>query len=153
MGCSHLNPRVRGGSLLPQTIRYKIPAPKHLVHQHFEVVPLVVVNRHPDGAVLAQQFAQELQARQHHAEPLAVLQVVVVMLKRALGVVGRVNKDALDLPAVEGQQGLQGFEVVALDEQVVCLGAAGVAVACHRLQQSVGHASGGDEGVLAVEPV
>jgi hypothetical protein len=41
------------------------------------------------------------------------------MLKRAFGVVGRVYKDAFDLATVKGQQGFEGFEVVALDEEIV----------------------------------
>ena len=85
----------------------------------------VVVNRHPNAAVLPEQLAQQLQTRQHHAEPLGVLQVVVVMLKRAFRVVGRVNEDAFDLASVEGQQGFQGFEVVALDQEIVLDGRRG----------------------------
>jgi hypothetical protein len=41
-------------------------------------MPLVVVDRHPDAAVLTQELAQQLQPRQHHAEPLAVLEVVAL---------------------------------------------------------------------------
>ena len=94
--------------LLPYGVRHKIPPPKHLIHQHLEVVPLVVVDGHPDRAVFTQQIAQNLQTRQHHAQPLAVFQVVVVMLKRALGVVRRVNEYAFDLAGVEGKKRLQG---------------------------------------------
>lgn len=154
----------------------KISPPKHLVHQHLEVMPLVVVDRDPDRAVLAQQLAQQLQARQHHAEPLRVFQLVVVVLERALGVVGRVDEDALHLPAVERQQCLEGFEVVALNQQVVgdarspwagrrgggfdqlslngvWVRPSGGGVKRHLLQQPVGHAGGGGEGGGAVEPV
>mgnify|MGYP006196653271 CR=1 FL=1 len=70
-------------------------------------MPLVVVDGHPDRPILAQQLPQHLQTRQHHAQPLAVLQVVVVVLERALGVVGRVNENALHAPTVERQQGLE----------------------------------------------
>jgi hypothetical protein len=128
---TEVNSSVRRSAFLPEHIRHKIPPPKHLIHQHLEVMPLVVVNRHPNRAVLAQQFTQELQARQHHAEPLRMFQVVVVMLKRALGVVGRVDEDALELPPVERQQGLERFEVVAVDQQVVSdLCADGVRASC-----------------------
>ena len=68
-------------------------------------MPFVVVNRHPNAAVFSQEFAQQLQARQHHAEPLGVFEVVVVMLERTFRVVGRVNEDAFDLASVEGEQG------------------------------------------------
>jgi hypothetical protein len=46
------------------------------------------------------------------------------MLKRALGVVGRVNEDALDPARVERNQGFEGQQVVALNQQVVGIGAA-----------------------------
>jgi hypothetical protein len=98
---TEVNSSVRRSAFLPEHIRHKIPPPKHLIHQHLEVMPFVVVNRHPDAAVLTQQLAQQLQARQHHAEPLGVLQVVVVVLERAFGVVRRVNKDALHLAPVK----------------------------------------------------
>jgi len=52
-----------------------------------------------------------------------VFQVVVVVLEGALGVVGRVDEDALDLAAMQRQQGLEGLQVVALDQQVVGGGA------------------------------
>ena len=48
-----------------------------------------------------------------------MLQVVVVMLERAFGVVRWVDEDALDLPAIERQQGFQRFKVIALNQQVV----------------------------------
>ena len=96
---------------------------------------------------------------------MGVLQVVVVVLKRAFGVVGWVDEDAFHLPPVKGQQGFEGFEVVALDEQVVvqplspALSPEGRGsnnrrgMDGHLLQQPVGHAGGGGEGACAVEPV
>jgi len=127
----------RGIGFLPNDGIYKIPPPKHLIHQHLEVMPLVVVDGDPDRSILAQQLTQQLQARQHHPEPLGVLQLVVVMLERALRVVGRVDEDAFHPAAVERQQGLEGREVVALDQQVVGT-RDGVAVAGDGLQQAVG---------------
>jgi hypothetical protein len=47
-----------------------------------------------------------------------MFEVVVVVLEGALGVVGRVNGDAPDAPGVVWQQGFEGVEVVALNEQV-----------------------------------
>ena len=109
-------------------------------------MPLVVVNRHPNTAVLPKQFAQELQARQHHAEPLGVLQVVVVMLERAFGVVWRVNKDALHLPPVKRQQRLERFEVVPLNQQVVVAGGGRLAMHRYLLQQPVRYLGCAGEG-------
>ena len=100
---------LRGKFLLPNHIRHKIPSPKHLIHQHLEVMAFVVVNRHPDTAVFTQQLAQQLQAWQHHGKPLGVLQVVVVMFKRTFGVVGRVNKNAFDLAPIKRKQGFEGL--------------------------------------------
>ena len=102
------------------------------------MVYLVVVDGHEDGTVLPEQFAQELEARHHHAAPLVVAgqvvpvhdaaqpvpherrsHVVVVGPPLVARVVGRVDVDALHLAVVGRQQGLQGGEVVAVDDQVV----------------------------------
>ena len=48
-----------------------------------------------------------------------MLEVVVVVLKRAFGVVGRVDEDAFDLPAIKRQQRLQRLQVVALDQKII----------------------------------
>ncbi len=47
-----------------------------------------------------------------------MLKVIVVMLEGAFGVVGRIDEDALHPAPVERQQGLEGLQVVALDQQV-----------------------------------
>jgi hypothetical protein len=44
--------------------------------------------------------------------------IVIVMLKGGAGIIGRVYVDALYLSGIEGQQGLEGFKVVALDYNV-----------------------------------
>ena len=139
-------------ALLPDVVCDETASPKHLIHQHLEVMPLVVVDGDPDRAIVAQQLAQQLQARQHHGQPLGVFQVVVVVLEGAFGVVGRVDEDALDLPAVKRQQAFQRFEVVALDQQVA-LCRLRVAMRADGFQQAGGHAGGGGEGVWAAEPV
>ena len=86
-----------------------------------------------------------------------MFELVVVVRKRTLGVVGWVDEDALDAAPVKGQQCLQGFEVVAVDEQVVGAAAlialAAAAVVRHGVQQAVGHLIGNGEGGGAVEPV
>ena len=41
------------------------------------------------------------------------------MLERAFGVVRRIDEDAFDLAAIEGQQRFERFEVIALNQQVV----------------------------------
>jgi hypothetical protein len=51
--------------------------------------------------------------------------VVVIMLKGASGIIRRVYVDALYLPGIEGQQGFEGFKVVALDYNVSGVGDGG----------------------------
>ena len=48
--------------------------------------------------------------------------VVVIDPVFVTGVVGRVDVDALDFPGIGGQQGLEGDEVVAVDDEVVVEG-------------------------------
>lgn len=72
--------------------------------------------------------------------------------KSVAGVVGRVDVDAFDLAGVVGQEGLEGQEVVALDEEVAGVGVAdgegGVGA-----QEVVGHLSVVvDDGVFS-DPV
>jgi len=52
----------------------------------------VVVDGHPDAAVITQKITQQLQPRQPHRQPLRMLQVVVAVLKRTLRVVGRIAR-------------------------------------------------------------
>lgn len=69
------------------------------------------------------------------AEPLLdfrAVDVVVVDPVLIAGVVGRVDVDALDLAGVVGQQGFEGKEVVALDEQVSAAGAPTDSFSSHR---------------------
>ena len=112
-------------------------------------MPLVVVDRDPDRPVLGEQIAQQLQTRIDHRQPLTVLQIVVVMLEGALGVVRRIDEDALDPPRAERQQRLERLQIVALNEPVV-----GVRVAVDglRFQQSIGHAPRGTLGLGIAEP-
>ena len=88
---------------------------------------LVVVDGHEDRPVLPEQFAQELEARQHHAAPLVVagqivavhdsaqpvphegrVDVVVVRPAFVARVVGRIDVDALYLAVIGREQSLQG---------------------------------------------
>ena len=102
---------------------------------------LVVVNGDEDGAVLSEEFLEQLEAGPHHAEPLVVaLEVfaingvggfleplshergvdgVVVAPALRAGVVGRVDIDAVHVAGVARQQGLESFEIVAVDYEVV----------------------------------
>ena len=77
------------------------------------------------------------------------------MLKRAFGVVGWVDEDAFDLPPVKRQQGLEGLQVVALNQQVIS-GSGGIAkdMARSMWAQNMGcGVCGHRKGGLAVKPV
>jgi len=119
---------------------------KHLVHGTAQVVDFIVVNRHHDDPVLPQQLPRHQQARVNHVEPVGVvtaigvrvgidlhtvfgdagllpvrtlvLRVLVAVNKVLAGVVGRVDVDAFDLPAVARQQQFQHLKVFAFDDQV-----------------------------------
>ena len=80
-------------------------------------MPLVIVDRHPDRAVLGQELAQQHQPGHDHRQPLRVFEAVVVMFEGRPGVVGRVDVDALYPARVEGQERLQRLEVVPLHQQ------------------------------------
>ena len=140
-------------SLLPYHRRYKIRAPEHLVHQHLEVVRFVVVNRDPDAAVLSQQFPQQHQTRIHHAQPLAVLQLVVVVLERRLRVVRRVDEDALHAPGIDGDQRLQRQQVVSLNQQILRRGVLAAAEDGFLLEQVRGHCAHSRLGLIFIDPI
>ncbi len=116
----------------------EIALAKNLIHQHPQMVLFVVVNGHENHAVVGQQFAEQLQAGPHHAEPLVVtlqilavnglvqpfahqgaVHLVVVGPALVAGVVGRVDVDALDAASVAGQQGFERVEIVAVNDQVI----------------------------------
>ncbi len=134
---------------MPNHIRHKILFPEHLVAQDFQVRLLVVIDGDENHAVLGEQFPRKLQARQHHAEPPAVIgaaalrvchqrnaflvhlpckfQVVVHRFPVIVGidkvlarVVWRIDVDHLDAFRIALAQNPQHFQVVAFDIDVVC---------------------------------
>lgn len=72
------------------------------------------------------------------------------MLESALGVVRRIDVDALHPTPIERQQGFQRQQVVALNQQ-----AFGVFVAVRRLkaQQVIGYGGGSLDGLGFVDPI
>ncbi|OIQ86934.1 hypothetical protein GALL_311930 [mine drainage metagenome] len=144
----------RGGiataiEILPDDRRNKRLSSEHLVHEDFEVMPFSLVNSDPDRAVLGQQLPQQHQARIHHRQPLAVLQLVVVVLERALGVVRRVDEDAFHLACIERNQRLERQQVVALDQQVV----GGIAIGLFLVEQVIRHVARRFLGLVLVDPI
>ena len=89
---------------MPNAGCHKVLPTKDFVADNLEVSLLVIVDGDPDGAVFAEELAQEFEARVHQVEPSGVLEIVVVVLEGRAGVVGRVDVDALDLSGVEGQE-------------------------------------------------
>ena len=73
------------------------------------------------------------------------------MLEGAAGVVGRIDEDALDLSGIDRQQGLQGVEVVALNNHVF---GGGVAIGefGYGFEETVRNARGCGEVLVASEP-
>ena len=146
-------------NLLPRKLPQKTVCPKNLIQHHPRPVHLVVVQRDPDAARLAHQLAQQHQARPHHAQPFVVAQHVVtvhgvgaepllhdgrvhaVAVAPALvaGVVGRVNEHQIHAARVARQQGLQGVQVVAVDDQVAVQVARTDAFGSVHHQRPVGH--------------
>ena len=104
----------------------------------------MVINAHENHALLAQELTRQEQARIHHRKPRGVIAstrfriacyllrplevrlewvgVIVGIDKIVAGVVGRVNVNHLDAPKVRLVEEFQNFEVVAFDEQVLCVG-------------------------------
>lgn len=112
----------------------------------------VVVNGYPNRAVFSQQLPQQFQPRIHHGQPFGVLQVVIIMFKGASRVVWRINVDALHGPSVVGQQGLQGIQIITLNEHVA-RGRVAMGVFVNSLQQPIGREAGKLEVGFAGQPV
>ncbi|WP_243403063.1 MULTISPECIES: hypothetical protein [Sphingomonas] len=81
-----------------------------------------------------------------------MLQIVVVMLERAAGIVWRIDIDALHLPAIIGQQALERLQIVSVDQHVA---AAGRTRGKRRvaLQQAVRYGIGRLHVAVACQPV
>ena len=138
--------------LLPNDVGYEVLPPEHLIHYDLQVVRLIVVNEDPDRAVFGEQVAKHFEARVHEREPSRVLQIVVIVLEGAPGIVGRVNGDAPDAPGVIRQQGFERVEVIPLNEQVLAV-AVPVGQFGHRLQQPVRRARRGPHRLFPLMPV
>ena len=74
------------------------------------------------------------------------------MLERRAGVVRRIDVDALHAPGVVGQQRLQGFKVVTLNEHVGAVRIAGTEFR-RRFQQPIGRDLGPLDVLVAGEPL
>ena len=79
----------------------------------------IVVQANPNGPILAQEIAEELEAGIHEIEPSGMLQIVVVVLECGPGVVWRVDINALHLSGIKRQQGLKCLQIVAVDKDIV----------------------------------
>ncbi len=85
-----------------------------------------------------------------------MLKIVVIMSEGASNIIGWIDVDALHAPGVVGKQGFEGFEVVALDEEVVLRGLRvtdNAALGCSvRLEETEGNKGCGAEGVFFAGP-
>ena len=113
---------------------------KDFIRHDSEMVLLIVIQGDNYGTILGQQFFEELEAGPHHAEPFVValevfaldgvallfqplaheraVDLVVVAPALGAGVVGRVDVDAVHPPRVAREQRLEGFEIVAVQDEV-----------------------------------
>ena len=135
---------------MPNYIYNKIFSSEYLIHDDFQVMPFIVVNAYPYTSVFAQKFPQKLKTRIHHGQPSCMFQVIVVMLKGASGIIWRVYIDAFHLARIVRKQGLEGFQIVALNEHVL---RGAVAVALNFFQKPIGRASGGTKVFFAGKPL
>lgn len=103
------------------------------------MVNLVIVEAHPEAAVVCEQLVEESQAGVHHSSPFIVPQAVVdgygvavqplaehgavdiVVITPAFiaCVVRRVDEDTVHLPGVLGEKRFEGVKVVAMDDEIV----------------------------------
>ena len=98
--------------------RNEVFAPENLVHDDFQIRPLVAVERNPNAAIFGQHFAKKFEWRPHHFQPLGMLQVVIVIIERAASVKRRININAFDRPGVMRHKRFQGAQIVALDQKI-----------------------------------
>ena len=113
-------------------------------------MPLVVVNAYPYTSVFAQKFPQKLKTMIHHGQPPRMFQVIVIMRKGAFRIVRRVYINTLHPARVVRKQGLEGFQIVALNEHVL---RGAVAVALNFFQKPIGRAPGGTKVFFAGKPL
>ena len=100
---------------------------------------LIIINADEDRAIVRQEFMQEPQTRVHHAEPFIVAREILALLADNLAkplfhlkvvdivivhptfltrVVRRIDVNAIDLALELREEGLQGGEIVAVDDHV-----------------------------------
>src|SRR3546814_10403628 len=75
MSITQSQPVIGTNPLLPKYINYKIPPPEYLVHDDFEIMSLIVINRHPNTAVLGEQFAKQLRSEEHTSELQSLMRI------------------------------------------------------------------------------
>ena len=87
-------------SFLPNHTCYILFSAEYFIAKDFQIIPLVIINANPKAAVLRQKPPQNLQSRADQLQPLAMLQVVIVVLKRGTGIIGRIYVPA-DFDTIE----------------------------------------------------
>ena len=65
----------------PYKLRHKILGPKYLIHQQFEIRRFIVINTDKDHTIVTQQIACQIQTRQHHVQPVAVVLAVFFAIR------------------------------------------------------------------------
>ena len=137
-----MNVVLAGFSVMPYKRSDKIALPKNFIEQHPQPMLLVVVDGNKNHAVLGQQFAQQLQPRPHHAQPLLMpllvvavhravflqpalhqigIHIVVVAPALVAGVIRRVNVNAIHPPRITRHQRFERMQIIAMHNQVALL--------------------------------
>ena len=111
---------------MPHCLCHKIPLSEHLITEQFEVGLLVVVDRDKDNPTVGEEVFGDAEAFAHKGEPFAVAVAVLAVDKAVVvnevlvaRVVGRVDIDDVNLTFVGIREGGEGFEVVALNQDMI----------------------------------
>lgn len=104
----------------------KVSFAKNFITKQLDIRLLVVVDGDEDNTSVAEEFLGYAQAFRHERQPLGVTVAVfgvdvgvVIDEVFVAGVVGRIDVDDVDFSGVGIGQGGEGFEVVALYDDVV----------------------------------
>jgi hypothetical protein len=138
--------------LLPYYIRDNIISSKNFIAYNFQIMTFIVINAYPYTPVLPQKLLEHFKTGIHHGKPDRMLLIIIILLKRASGIIRRVYADALHVSGIKGQQGFQSLKIIALYYQVSRTGIAVTETFFFR-QKTVNSAGGGGKGFLSAQPL
>ena len=105
---------------------YLLISSKHLITQQLQLCLLIIINGDKDNALIRQQLLGNLQALVHKREPLGVTVAVLGVHKRVVvdevlvaRIIRRIDIDDVYLSLMGIGEGGEGFQVVALNKDMV----------------------------------